>query len=337
MIYILYHANCQDGLGSKYAAWKKFGDNGTTYIPVTYGQEIPEEVYGETARFDGIPTGTRFYDPATKNLFVKDTEHVTVIQEPGEKFDDGSAMSFVFDNDELLHVCGTNDVYICDFSYPKQALERLRNSVNTLVILDHHKTAQEALKDFPGAIFDMNRSGAMITWNYFHPGVTPPKLLEYVQDRDLWLKKFPETDIIAGAIPLLRGDMAQWDAVATVPEDLQALYTKGLVIDQYKKVQVENDLKAVTILPYRGYKAGVRNYTANASDIGEAIYERMDVDISMTYFIDSEGMAVVSFRSKRGSVDVGALAKEHGGGGHMAAAGMRVDLNFLSELLAGNL
>lgn len=36
--YILYHANCQDGMGAAYAAWKKFGDNKNVhYIPVHYG------------------------------------------------------------------------------------------------------------------------------------------------------------------------------------------------------------------------------------------------------------------------------------------------------------
>lgn len=31
-IVIIYHAQCRDGLGSAYAAWKKFGDN-ASYIP----------------------------------------------------------------------------------------------------------------------------------------------------------------------------------------------------------------------------------------------------------------------------------------------------------------
>jgi oligoribonuclease NrnB/cAMP/cGMP phosphodiesterase (DHH superfamily) len=37
---ILYHANCYDGFGSAWAAWKKFGDE-AQYRPVQYGEEPP--------------------------------------------------------------------------------------------------------------------------------------------------------------------------------------------------------------------------------------------------------------------------------------------------------
>jgi uncharacterized protein len=339
MIFVLYHANCQDGLGAKYAAWKKFGDGGAVYMPVQYGQKIPDAVFGTVMVFSDLRIGDQFYDPATNRLFCKDTDKTAGLKFKEETTEDLEwGMSFPFEDDEAVYRSNTHDVYICDFSYPREALERLRLSVNTLVVLDHHKTAQEALDGFPGAIFDMNRSGAMIAWDYFHPAIKAPKLLEYVQDRDLWKKQFPETDIIAGAIPLLEGDMQKWNSVVMEAEELQNLYKKGQVIDQYKKIKVQEGLKAITVLPYRGYKAGVRNYTDNPSDIGEAIYLTEGIDIAMTYFVDTVGNVVVSFRSNQnGGPDVGALAKELGGGGHKNASGARVDFNFLSKLLAGQL
>jgi oligoribonuclease NrnB/cAMP/cGMP phosphodiesterase (DHH superfamily) len=42
---ILYHANCPDGFGGAYAAWKKFGD-AADYIPLSYGKPLPEELAG---------------------------------------------------------------------------------------------------------------------------------------------------------------------------------------------------------------------------------------------------------------------------------------------------
>ncbi|MFA5505064.1 MAG: DHHA1 domain-containing protein [Vulcanimicrobiota bacterium] len=39
--HILYHADCADGFGAAYAAWKVLGD-AATYIPVTHGEEPPE-------------------------------------------------------------------------------------------------------------------------------------------------------------------------------------------------------------------------------------------------------------------------------------------------------
>jgi oligoribonuclease NrnB/cAMP/cGMP phosphodiesterase (DHH superfamily) len=37
---VIYHANCTDGFGAAYAAWKKFGD-GAQYLPMAFGDELP--------------------------------------------------------------------------------------------------------------------------------------------------------------------------------------------------------------------------------------------------------------------------------------------------------
>lgn len=39
--HVLYHANCADGFGAAYAAWKVLGDR-ATYIPVQHGEDPPE-------------------------------------------------------------------------------------------------------------------------------------------------------------------------------------------------------------------------------------------------------------------------------------------------------
>lgn len=50
-IAVFYHADCLDGFGAAYAAWKKFGDT-AEYIPVKYGNEpLPEEVAGKESYF----------------------------------------------------------------------------------------------------------------------------------------------------------------------------------------------------------------------------------------------------------------------------------------------
>ncbi len=44
-IVVIYHANCYDGFGGAWAAWKKFGDS-ATYIPAKYGEHLPEDIDG---------------------------------------------------------------------------------------------------------------------------------------------------------------------------------------------------------------------------------------------------------------------------------------------------
>ena len=59
-----------------------------------------------------------------------------------------------------------SEVYILDFSYPRQVMEELLQQHTQVITLDHHKTAQEALLGLCGALFDMNRSGAMISQQF---------------------------------------------------------------------------------------------------------------------------------------------------------------------------
>ncbi len=42
---VLYHANCPDGFGGAYAAWKKFSEN-ALYLPVSHGEKPPQEIGG---------------------------------------------------------------------------------------------------------------------------------------------------------------------------------------------------------------------------------------------------------------------------------------------------
>lgn len=48
-VYILYHKNCTDGFGAAYAAWLKY-KNKAYYIPVNYGEPVPE-----------IPNGSKVF------------------------------------------------------------------------------------------------------------------------------------------------------------------------------------------------------------------------------------------------------------------------------------
>lgn len=45
---VLYHANCLDGFGAAYATWLTLGDSGVAYVPVQYGDNVPEDLEGKT-------------------------------------------------------------------------------------------------------------------------------------------------------------------------------------------------------------------------------------------------------------------------------------------------
>lgn len=106
-------------------------------------------------------------------------------------------------------------IYILDFSYPRPELERLWSRhlrildkpVSTLVVLDHHRTAQADLAGLPFCTFDMTKSGAVLAWEHFRDDIEKPwvdagmpGLFAYVQDRDLWQWKLPHSREVSAAL-----------------------------------------------------------------------------------------------------------------------------------------
>ena len=68
-------------------------------------------------------------------------------------------------------------------------MAQIEAKVSKLVVLDHHKSAAEKLTGYQcrcGVVhFDMNKSGARLAWEFFHPDKPVPGLIRYIEDRDI--------------------------------------------------------------------------------------------------------------------------------------------------------
>jgi uncharacterized protein len=88
-------------------------------------------------------------------------------------------------------------VYILDFSFDPEVMTKLDQQATELILLDHHATAQKKLQGFKcrcgGLFFDLTKSGARLAWEHFHPNVPVPRMVQLIQDRDLWTWKFKES------------------------------------------------------------------------------------------------------------------------------------------------
>lgn len=96
------------------------------------------------------------------------------------------------------------------------------------------------------------------------------------------------------------------------------------------------DHKHYKIIVWHGHRVALFNTTVLMSELGEIAYQKIDIAFSMSYFINQDGRVVFSLRAPKGGVHIGELAKQHGGGGHQASAGFSYDgvkgLKFLSDL-----
>lgn len=245
-------------------------------------------------------------------------------------------------------------VIIVDFSYPKEILLRMVDEAASMLVLDHHKTAQEALVGLPpaaptwkehiadaeryadasglnrlGVQFDMEHSGCILAWNYFHPADKPPAFLLHMEDRDLWRFKLPHTREITAATFSYDYIFQVWSKLAFWCEDAD---DKARLIAEGSAILRQHDKDIAELLPQTKRRMVIGGYTvwvANlpyqmASDAAGIMAE--DKPFAATYW-DGPVFRNFSLRSRReAGVDVGEIAKQYGGGGHRNASGFRVRL-----------
>lgn len=249
------------------------------------------------------------------------------------------------------------DVVIVDFSYKSDVMVSMSLKANSIIILDHHKSAAEDLGKFPpfhagvrfdgrhadgtvalgwesaftlmysqnspriACCFDMHRSGAMLAWDHFHPGQQPPKLLQHIQDRDLWLFKLDGTREIQANLFSYPYDFEVWDKLMAA--DVETLRSDGAAIERKHHKDIA-ELVAVTRrrLVIGGHDVPAANlpYTLT-SDAGHLMAQ--GEPFAACYWDTTDGR-VFSLRSTNEGLDVSEIAKQYGGGGHRNASGFRV-------------
>lgn len=291
---VIYHGNCADGFGAAWACRKYFGGDADFHAGVY--QNPPPDVAGR-------------------------------------------------------------DVIVVDFSYKRQVMLEMGQTARSILVIDHHKSAIEDLKaddnyivDMSAwsgqltwdrhmqnpvldqsegcgyarifTVFDLDRSGAGLAWDFFHPGVKRPRLIDHIEDRDLWRFKFPQTREIQACVFSYPYDFDLWDDLMS--EDVNKLAIEGEAIERKHHKDVA---ELVAALKYRMVIGDVSVWVANlpytlTSDAGHLMCEGGE-PFAACYWDTPEGR-VFSLRSRDDGADVSEIAKRFGGGGHAHASGFRL-------------
>ena len=257
--FIIYHANCSDGFGAAWSAWKLLG-NKAEYYAAKHGDPPPD-------------------------------------------------------------VTGKN-VAILDFSYSNSVIKEMLRKAESLIVIDHHKSAMVELHDIACAIFDMKHSGAILAWNFFHPAKDPPKFIRYIEDRDLWKWKLPyskEFSAAFGMIPFEFEAFTEFEDDSTFDDACK----RGAYILAYSKTVVKKVSDQATLRTWQGKKIYIVNSSHWMSEIGGRLSP--DCDFVVIWHFDHDRQEYrVSLRSFHEDIDVSEIAKQFGGGGHKKASGFSV-------------
>ncbi len=232
------------------------------------------------------------------------------------------------------------DVFLVDFSYKKELLLDMLETAASITILDHHVSAAEDLSELLetgkiNGLFDMNKSGAMLAWEWFNQGQQAPALIEYIQDRDLWSFKLEDAREICSALSSYPHDFKLWDRLMSSNDKaLESLKHEGKAIER----KLQKDIKQLIASGVRrmriaGYDVPVLNApAAYVSDAGHIM--SVGEPFAACYWDHADGRSF-SLRSNGqddvSSIDVAEVAKKYGGGGHKNAAGFTVEIGWEGE------
>ena len=249
------------------------------------------------------------------------------------KFRDGDEINcdfFAASYGDDMPDCEDRHVYLLDFSFKRLALKELCNRAKSVTIIDHHITAQ---KDLTGLdeehenleiVFNMEKSGAVLAWEYFHEADLP-KLYLHIQDRDIWQMKFEETNDIYAALMARPFDFLWWADLLDSEENQALIISEGKAINRYRNRMIEAYKKRVVISNIAGFDVPVVNCPGViASDLLGDLAEGKPFAAG---YQDIGTRRNWSLRSTDAGEDVSKIAEKLGGGGHRNAAGFKTDLD----------
>lgn len=225
-----------------------------------------------------------------------------------------------------------SQIIMVDFSFKAKVLQELAMRVKSILIIDHHKTAQAELQDFRmenvKIHFDMDESGASLAWKTFFPSEEVPLLVRYIRDRDLWRFKESDSEIINSWIqsyPMLIEHYADMHFMLETEEGFKIAHAGGISILRYKQTMVESICKNAA---FDGLGIPTVNTSILFSEVGHRLCELYPNAPYSRYYFDRlrDNTRQFGLRSI-GEFDVSEIAKVNGGGGHKNAAGYQHSLS----------
>ena len=231
------------------------------------------------------------------------------------------------------------DVFLVDFSYKFDVVEKMLRVANTLTLIDHHKTAIDDLRPLAehlemtnndgrganlGWFCDLNRSGATLAWDYLFPGEDRPLLLGHVEDRDLWRFKLPGTREIQALVFSHEYSFETWDKLMAADQlELLKMTAAGAAIERkhHKDVaELVGVCKRRMVIGGHDVPVASLPYTL----VSDAAYEMAQGEPFAACYWDTAEGRVFGLRATDDGADVSEVAKQYGGGGHAKAAGFKV-------------
>lgn len=298
---VIYHGNCADGFTAAWAVHKRFGDR-ADYVAAMYDTPPPDVAGRDVIMVDFCypPDVLRAMSLCARSILVLD-HHKSAAADVPRETRTGSAFL----------TCERLDA-------PEWTTPRTWEHIQSCAEMDRCENIGRAIVY---AFFDMERSGAGIAWDFFHPDTERPALVNHVEDRDLWRFALPGSREINAAIFSYPYVFDVWDALAESSPSFLRLQGDAIERKQQKDIA---ELVRVCIrrLTIAGHDVPVASLPYTLTSDAGALMARGE-PFAACYW-DTAAGRTFSLRAEARGLDVSLIAAQYGGGDHAKAAGFRV-------------
>jgi oligoribonuclease NrnB/cAMP/cGMP phosphodiesterase (DHH superfamily) len=232
-------------------------------------------------------------------------------------------------------------VYMVDFSVPPDTLKAIAAMANRVVVIDHHNSAIKKYRDTYQLQLPANCStymldgicGAVLTWQWFFNSDAPEWLL-YINDRDLWKWELHASKEVSAAI-FARGLTHETFDEVHANARVDTLAAEGAAILRYQRQLLNNVKTRAKYINIDGHYIPAVVCPVLISEVADDMIEAWSVKAAAVFYQKPYSLQwMASLRSSgKSGLDVEAIAKAHGGGGHLNAAGCPAPQDWLVQLL----
>ncbi len=255
--------------------------------------------------------------------------------------------------EELLgRVSPGEDVYVVDYSLAPKDMLQLLKKTESVVWIDHHKTAIENYREWSGPAIPGSRvdgvAACVLTYLYFvlwtNWGAPPrtvlreptlsewsvvPTFTKLIGDKDAWRWEFKETLYFCSGLEAY--DTSPHSSVwVEASANAGKFVREGRLIEQYKQQERRELLRRYA---FEVTLEGLKGLACNTDRGGSLLFEVLDEDVRkrydlfVTFIWDGKQYAVSLYSNSLAvsPVDVSLIAQKFGGGGHAGAAGFECE------------
>ncbi|GEK57165.1 hypothetical protein CHL76_02400 [Marinococcus halophilus] len=221
-------------------------------------------------------------------------------------------------------------IIISDLGISEETAKMVDSYEGERLMLDHHKTNEWIAEKYEWAVVDTERSGTLLVYDFMAIPDDYEAFAKMVDDYDRWVHAYSDSKRL-NRLFFAMGINRFFNRCLNLPFPERFTEVDEMILelesDRLERY-IDHVSKYVRRFPLSDSRdIGIVYADSFQSELGHALME--DFNLEAVAMINPNAKSV-SFRSK-GTIDVGEIAKELGGGGHHNASGVSFDYDFAKE------